>query len=90
MIEIPISDAREHLGEVVGRARYGSEEVILTRYGAPAPVVIGFEEYQPLKNACDDSGEYQLPVEIAAQIADGRRHPEGHQPRPRRASREEH
>lgn len=85
---MPISDAREHLGEVVGRARYGGEETILTHYGAPAAVVISFEEYQRLKHARDDGGgDYQLPAEITAQISEGRQHPERRQPRPRRASR---
>lgn len=88
MSEMPISDAREHLGEVVGRARYGGEETILTHYGAPAAVVISFEEYQRLKQARESGGEYQLPPEIMAQVNDGRRHPERRQPRPRRASRE--
>src|ERR1022692_451922 len=63
MSEMPISDAREHLGEVVGRARYGGQETILTDYGAPAAVVISFKEYQRLKHARDDAGEYQLPPE---------------------------
>src|ERR1022692_271648 len=63
MSEMPISDAREHLGEVVGRARYAGEETILTDYGAPAAVVISFKEYQRLKHARDDAGEYQLPPE---------------------------
>jgi prevent-host-death family protein len=89
MSEMPISDAREHLGEVVGRARYAGQETILTHYGAPAAVVISFEEYQRLKHARDDSGEYQLPAEILAQISESRRHPERRQARPRRDSREQ-
>lgn len=56
MSEMPISDAREHLGEVVGRARYSGEEAILIHYGAPAAVVISFEEYQRLKHARNDGG----------------------------------
>jgi len=84
---MPISDAREHLGEVVGRARYGGGETILTHYGAPAAVVISFEEYQRLKHAREDGGEYQLPPEIMAQVEESRRHPERDRPRPRRASR---
>jgi prevent-host-death family protein len=87
MSEMPISDAREHLGEVVGRARYGGEETILTHYGSPAAVVISFEEYQRLKHAGEDTPEYQLPPEIEAVIEEGRRHPERDQPRPRRAGR---
>ena len=82
-----ISDAREHLGDVVGRARYGGEETILTHYGSPAAVVISFEEYQRLKHAAQESAEYQLPPEIEAVIEEGRQHPERRQPRPRRASR---
>ena len=87
MSEMPISDAREHLGEVVGRARYAGQETILTHYGAPAAVVISFEEYQRLKHARDGGGDYQLPAEIAAQVSEGRQHPERRQPRLRRAAR---
>jgi len=80
---MPISDAREHLGEVVGRARYGGEETILTHYGAPAAVVISFEEYQRLKGA----EPLRLPPEIEHVVEEGRKHPERDQPRPRRARR---
>lgn len=81
--EMPISDAREQLAEVVGRARYSGEETILTHYGKPAAVVISFEQYQRLKG----TEVLQLPPEIVSIIEDGRRHPERRQPRPRRASR---
>jgi prevent-host-death family protein len=87
MSEMPISEAREHLTEVVGRARYGGEETILTHYGAPAAVVISFEAYQRLKHAAETVPDYQLPPEIEAVIEEGRRHPERRRPRPRRASR---
>jgi prevent-host-death family protein len=76
MSEMPIKDAREHIDEVVGRARYGREPVILTHYGSPTAVVISFEEYQRLRHAADEVPEYELPPEIEAQIGEGRRHPE--------------
>ena len=82
MSEMPISDAREHLGDVVGRARYAGEETILTHYGSPAAVVISFEEYQRLKGV----EVLQLPPEITAIIDEGRRHPERRTPRPKRVS----
>jgi prevent-host-death family protein len=81
--EMPISEAREHLAEVVGRARYAGGETILTHYGSPAAVVISFEEYQRLKG----TQPLRLPPEIEAIIEEGRRHPERRQPRPQRGSR---
>jgi prevent-host-death family protein len=79
--EMPISEARDHLAEVIGRARYAGAETILTHYGSPAAVVISFEEYQRLKGV----EPLVLPPEIEAVIEDSRRHPELDAPRPVRA-----
>ena len=84
MSEMPISEAREHISELVGRARYGHEPTILTHYGRPAAVVISFEEYQRLKHAADEAQEYELPPEIETQIDEARRHPERRTPYRRR------
>ena len=97
---MPISEARDHISELVGRARYSHEATILTHYGSPAAVVISFEEYQKLKHVAaagrargteseeartaEDEPEYQLPPEIEAQIEEGRRHPERGVPYQRR------
>jgi prevent-host-death family protein len=74
--EMPISEAREHISELVGRARYAGEETILTHYGAAVAVVISIEEYQRLKHARGDSDAYDLPPEIQAQVDRSRAHPE--------------
>ncbi|MBO0822286.1 MAG: type II toxin-antitoxin system Phd/YefM family antitoxin [Actinobacteria bacterium] len=87
MSEMPISEAREHISELVGRARYGGQATILTHYGSPAAVVISFEEYQRLRHGRAGTGTYELPPEIMAQVQEARRHPECDTPRPRRASR---
>jgi prevent-host-death family protein len=77
MSEMPISEARDHISELVGRARYGHEPTILTHYGSPAAVVISFEEYQRLKHAAGaEAAEYQLPPEIESAVEEGRRYPE--------------
>jgi prevent-host-death family protein len=86
MSEMPISEAREHISELVGRARYGHEATILTHYGAPAAVVISFEEYQRLRHAAGTEAEYQLPPEIEAAMEEGRRHPERRTPYRRRTA----
>jgi prevent-host-death family protein len=86
MTEMPISEARDHISELVGRARYGHEPTILTHYGSPAAVVIGFEEYQRLKHAAEKTGQYELPPEIEAQIDEARRHPERRSPYRRRTT----
>jgi prevent-host-death family protein len=86
--EMPISEARDHMSEVIGRARYAGQDTILTHYGAPVAAVISIEEYQRLKHARGDSDTYDLPPEIMAQIEEGRRHPERRQPRPRRQNRQ--
>jgi prevent-host-death family protein len=88
MSEMPISEARDHISELVGRARYGREATILTHYGSPAAVVISFEEYQRLKKANEETPEYQLPPEIEAVIEEGRRHPERRTPYHRRTPRQ--
>lgn len=85
MTEMPISEARDHISELVGRARYAGQETILTHYGVPVAAVISIEEYQRLKNARGDADSYELPTEIMAQVEESRRHPERDQPRPRRA-----
>lgn len=81
---MPVSEARDHISELVGRARYAGQETILTHYGAPVAAVISIEEYQRLKHARGDSDSYQLPPEITAQIAEGRAHPERRVPYRRR------
>lgn len=83
---MPVSEARDHMSELIGRARYAGRETILTHYGAPVAAVISIEEYQLLKHARGDADAYELPVEIMAQIDESRRHPELDRPRPKRSS----
>lgn len=86
-VQMPVSDARDHLGDLVDRAREEGAQTVLTSHGAPAAVIIGFAEYQRLKDAAGEIPEYALPPEIEAIIEEGRAHPERRQPRPRRAAR---
>jgi prevent-host-death family protein len=55
MSELPISEAREHLGEVVSRAEHAQERTVLTRHGKPVAVVISIEDFRELQAAEDDA-----------------------------------
>lgn len=53
--ELPISDARDRLGEVVSRAEHGQERTILTRHGKPVAVVISIDDLRELEAAEDEA-----------------------------------
>jgi prevent-host-death family protein len=44
MDEVPISQARDQLGEIVSRAAYARQPTVLTRRGKPIAAVIPYEE----------------------------------------------
>lgn len=73
---MPVSEARDHISELIGRARYAGRDTVLTHYGAPVAVVISIENYQHLRHLRGDCDSYELPPEIQAQIAEARAHPE--------------
>jgi prevent-host-death family protein len=50
MREIRLKDARAALSSVVDRAMQG-EPTIITRYGRPQAVVVGYQEWERLANA---------------------------------------
>lgn len=85
--QMPVTDARDHISDVVSRASYAGQETILTRHGIPVAAVISIAEYQVLKKARGDSDSYDLPPDIMAIIEEGRAHPERSKPRPRRHNR---
>lgn len=44
MIKLPTSDAREQLAELVNRAAYGHERIVLTRHGKDLAVLVSIED----------------------------------------------
>lgn len=57
MATVNISDAREHLAEIVEAAR--GEAVILERYGRPAGVLVSPERYEQLMDALEDAEDIE-------------------------------
>ncbi|MGQ0504657.1 MAG: type II toxin-antitoxin system Phd/YefM family antitoxin [Myxococcaceae bacterium] len=74
MSEVSTSDAREDFSEVINRAAYGKERVVLTRRGKKLVAVIPVEDLETLE-ALED----QLDV-AAAQKAEKRAKAKGEKP----------
>ena len=52
---MPISEARDRLGEVVSRAEHGHERTVLTRHGRAVAAVISIDDLRELEAAEDDA-----------------------------------
>jgi prevent-host-death family protein len=48
-----LTNARSRLGELINRARFGRERVVLTEHGTPVAVIISVEELAELQAATD-------------------------------------
>jgi prevent-host-death family protein len=55
MTELPISEARDHLGEVVAKVEHAHERTILTRHGRPVAAVVSIEDLRALEVAEDEA-----------------------------------
>ena len=62
MTRIGVSDARDHLSEVVDRARYTQERVVLTKHGREVGAIISIDDLKLLEMLED-----QLDIKAARQ-----------------------
>ena len=62
MTKIAVSDARDHLSEVVGRARYTHERFVLTKRGKDVGAIVSIEDLKLLE-ALED----QIDIDMARQ-----------------------
>ena len=53
---LPISEVKTHLPELVSGVAEREEEVVVTRKGKPAAVLVNFSEYERLKATLDEIG----------------------------------
>ena len=53
MSELPISEARDHLGEIVSKAEHTQERTVLTRHGKAVAAVISIDDLRELEAAED-------------------------------------
>jgi prevent-host-death family protein len=45
MVRITAREARDSFGDVIARAQYGDEPIIVTKQGKPAVAIVNYEEY---------------------------------------------
>jgi prevent-host-death family protein len=55
MSELPISEARDHLGEIVSKAEHAQERTVLTRHGKAVAAVISIDDLRELEAAEDEA-----------------------------------
>jgi prevent-host-death family protein len=55
MSEMPISEARDHLGEIVSKAEHAHERIVLTRRGRAVATVISIENLRELEAGEDEA-----------------------------------
>ncbi|MGC1734422.1 MAG: type II toxin-antitoxin system Phd/YefM family antitoxin [Pseudonocardiaceae bacterium] len=55
MSELPISEARDHLGEIVSKAEHAQERTVLTRHGRAVAAVISIDDLRELEAAEDEA-----------------------------------
>ncbi|WP_405615555.1 type II toxin-antitoxin system Phd/YefM family antitoxin [Streptomyces sp. NBC_00076] len=51
----PLVEARNQLGQLVGRVRHGQEHILITEYGRPAAALIPISELEELQRLCDEA-----------------------------------
>lgn len=53
MVRVTAREARDNFGDVIARAQYGNEAIIVTKQGKPAVVILSYEEYTALREERD-------------------------------------
>ncbi len=51
---VPITEARDVLGQLVGRVQHGHERIVLTRHGKPAAAIVPIDDHQTLERLEDE------------------------------------
>ena len=61
---LPISEVKTHLPELLTGVEDREEEIVVTRNGRPAAVLVNFEEYERLKATVDVLGDAAMMRQI--------------------------
>lgn len=47
---VSLKNARTQLSELIGKVAFGSQSVVITRFGKPVATVVNYQEYERLMN----------------------------------------
>ena len=72
MAEINTISARANFSDVVSRAAYGKERVVLTRHGKPVAAVVPLEDLEALERLEDELDAEMGAVALAEWQAEGK------------------
>lgn len=67
MNELPISKARDHLGEIVSRVEHAQERTVLTRHGKAVAAVVSIDDLRELE-ALEDQADLAAAREALASM----------------------
>jgi prevent-host-death family protein len=51
----PLVEARNQLGQLVGRVRHGHEHIVISEYGKPAAALVPVDELEELRRLRDEA-----------------------------------
>lgn len=67
---LPLSEAKMKFSALVDHIRASGEEVIITRNGRPAVIMLDYEDYEGWKETCEVKSNPEFLAEIRQSIAD--------------------
>ncbi len=67
---ISVSQARSELSELIGRARYGNEIVMIERSGTPMAVLLGFQEFRACQFFHAAKEQQPVPFSLSSSLFD--------------------
>jgi prevent-host-death family protein len=56
---VTMTELRQNLGEIVNRAAYGDERIVLHAHGQPKAVIVSYEEFERLQSVAAQYDTYQ-------------------------------
>lgn len=70
MSSVPLSQAKTHLTRLIAEAEELGEEIVITRSGRPAGVLVGYDEYQGLLETLEILADPELTEAVRKGLAE--------------------